>query len=437
VVENFLMDHVGNEITQMELRIDECIKSFLNSITATAQRLPNTKFGIVLPLGRPAIKWYQSRLSEITDFIKEGIAHILTDKSVNNIVKINCISLASQQFEKDAIHLTPASGKIFLDVVLDEAERFFNSDLIVEEEDENFDDARSEVRSVEQRLDAMEEEIRNQKCKNRAYNLMMARLREETDTSMNRSKEDRIVMTGLSSSTPLPQDLKSRVTVLKTIVGKIFETLIKDFNGKILFLNQGKSNDQLINSVEVRLDSVTNATALRKAFAERRSKGDLPDNLQKLFVTNCVNLATRIRIDILKSIAKKLTTTKEIAYVSGFISRPMMHIKKVLTSSNSRPVRSYTFIDAVSKFGDLVRAEDLTAAYGRAGSVFDGQIEQNFIVLNKGDLMSFRAGSGGGGGRTRGTTGPGSSRGYANGGNFRGTKRPASNLGSNEKFAKK
>jgi hypothetical protein len=107
---------------------------------------------------------------------------------------------------------------------------------------------------------------------------------------------------------------------------------------------------------------------------------------ESLFVSNSVSLATRVHVDILKAIARKLTNTQDLAYVAGFTSRPMLHIRKAgPPSPNLKPLMSYTFIDTVSKFGHLVRADDLEAAYGRAGRTFNGQLQQNFVVLNEQD----------------------------------------------------
>jgi hypothetical protein len=64
----------------------------------------------------------------------------------------------------------------------------------------------------------------------------MARLRQESDTSLYRSKEDRIVISGITSKSPIPTDNKKRIDYLKKIAVEIFETLIKDFRGKIKFL---------------------------------------------------------------------------------------------------------------------------------------------------------------------------------------------------------
>jgi hypothetical protein len=243
---------------------------------------------------------------------------------------------------------------------------------------------------------------------NFANNLVMARIREEVDTSNNKAKEDRLVMTGLKSKDPIPLENRARIEWLKKIVTNLFEKLIPGFPGKIFYLSQGKQMDVYLPMVEVKLDRPENAMAIRKAFAIKRKEKTLPDGLDSLFVTNCVSLSTRVRIDILKAIARKLTNDKELAYVSGFISRPMMHIKKAGSNVPAKPLKSFTFIDSVSRFGNIVTPDDLKPAYERAGVAFKGQLGQNFVVLNESDQEQFQGlgsskpwsgGRGGGAGR--------------------------------------
>jgi hypothetical protein len=52
---------------------------------------------------------------------------------------------------------------------------------------------------------------------------------------------------------------------------------------------------------------------------------------------------------------------------------------------NTKPIRSFTFIDSVSRFGRQLSKEELETAYGRAGRSFNGQLQQNFVVLNERD----------------------------------------------------
>jgi hypothetical protein len=93
--------------------------------------------------------------------------------------------------------------------------------------------------------------------------------------------------------------------------------------------------------VEVKLDKAENGLAIRKAFAVKRKEKSLPPSLDSIFITNCVNLAARFRIDILKAIARRITNNEDLAYESGFISRPMMHIKKAGAPFSARPLQSF------------------------------------------------------------------------------------------------
>ena len=125
VFENFVVDAVGTDITGPEALIDECVKDFLSTILSSATRLPGTRFGIVMPLQRPALGWYQDRVDSITSFLEEGIKAMIMDKNTNNVARIDCIPAAAQYCETDKIHLTKPSAKSFLEVILDLAEAFY------------------------------------------------------------------------------------------------------------------------------------------------------------------------------------------------------------------------------------------------------------------------------------------------------------------------
>jgi hypothetical protein len=134
----------------------------------------------------------------------------------------------------------------------------------------------------------------------------------------------------------------------------------------------------MIPMVEVRLDSVASAIAIRKAFADRKKAGE---DFGRLFLANCVGLATRVRVDILKAIAKRCTEGNDTAFVVAFTSRPMLHIRTTETGGQPRTM-TYTFSDSVAKFGGRLQDGDLEEAYRRAGLNFAGQMSQHFVVMN-------------------------------------------------------
>jgi hypothetical protein len=125
------------------------------------------------------------------------------------------------------------------------------------------------------------------------------------------------------------------------------------------------------------MDSKEIALKIRKEFAAKKKSGK---DFGRMYIANSVSIATRIRVDILKAMANKFTTEKEIFYITPYTSRPMLHVKQ--KDGNQRPM-AYTFSDAIAKYGAGLRESDLGEAYKRAGTLFKGQLQQNFVVLHE------------------------------------------------------
>jgi hypothetical protein len=193
-----------------------------------------------------------------------------------------------------------------------------------------------------------------------------------------------VVITGITCKTPLPRENRPKIEKLKELAYEVFEAIKPGFKGKILYASQGRNNDHMLPMVEVKIDKAEYATEIRKAFAEKRKKEKMTGCLEKIFIANSINVGTRVRIEILKAIAKKITNEQDQAYVVSFISRPVMHIK-LKSDKNGFPSKSYTFIDAVKQFGAKLIQSDLLSAYAKAGNAFKGQLEQNFVVLKEED----------------------------------------------------
>lgn len=163
----------------------------------------------------------------------------------------------------------------------------------------------------------------------------------------------------------------------------------------------------------LRFDSVSGAQMFRREGV-KLAKAE-HEEFKTLFFSNSVTQSTRVRIEILRELARKLTTRTEVAFVQGFVSRPVIQyrVKEGERSRADGVGRSYTFVDAMAKFGSKLAQKDLGTAYVRAGSTFDGALSQYFVVL-KDDLGSrlptganrirVGRGSGAGSGIRRGST---------------------------------
>ena len=182
-----------------------------------------------------------------------------------------------------------------------------------------------------------------------------------------------------------------------------------------VYVNLRKGRGQPL--VEAKIDTMSGAQLFRREGVKLAK--DEHAEFASLFFSNSVTQATRVRIEVLKALSKKLTTTTELAYVQGFISRPVLQfrVKEGARSFVEGTGRSYNYVDAIQKFGARLLPRDLTTAYTRAGATFAGAMSQYFVVMSddhlRGDLTSSanrvpvgrRGGFAPGGTRSRGAFG--------------------------------
>jgi hypothetical protein len=133
-----------------------------------------------------------------------------------------------------------------------------------------------------------------------------------------------------------------------------------------------------IPPIEVKLDSVENAAKIRKAFSVKKRENT---DLGRIFISNSVGLSTRVRVDILKAIARMISGQSLSAHVVAFISRPVIHVKAKEGAVDPIAPKTYTFVDAVSTFGEKLKQVELSEAYRRAGTAFKGQMEEIFFFF--------------------------------------------------------
>ena len=133
---------------------------------------------------------------------------------------------------------------------------------------------------------------------------MTTKMREDVDFMTNIRNEDRIVLTGLTATKPPPQNQEEKVAWISNIVKEFVKTIDPESSEKITFVKWGRSKDKDIPMAEVRFDSKEIASSLRKKFVDMRKAGH---DFGTVFMANCVTLATRVRVEIIKSIMKKFT----------------------------------------------------------------------------------------------------------------------------------
>jgi hypothetical protein len=173
----------------------------------------------VKPIQRPRDKWYVENFDEMCKYFIKSVNKC----KLENVTILDALFVMSQKFETDMVHQTMETGSIFVDGLLRAAEDFFNAELInLEGEQEKAPDAEAEgssgtiqemvkkdkkilgetdqrkmVKNLQQMADRFNQRKEND-------NLIFARIREELDFISNAKKEDRVIITGLTSRDPCP-----------------------------------------------------------------------------------------------------------------------------------------------------------------------------------------------------------------------------------------
>ena len=391
VIENFIADAVGEikDENIISIKIDETIDRFLKTIEETAKKLPGTKFAVSLPVRRPAKSWYTTELDRLTKYYGDGICKL----SLDNVAWVQVPLEKEQIFETDRVHFTVESGTFFLENLMSRAQEFFDNTLIdineVEMEEASETDRANEVVVVGEdgRLATAMEKIKNNEKEianlkedilKRRHNdsMVTARLREDQDADLNKAKEDRVIMVGLTNRTPMPIPREEKEKWLNDMVSPILDSIVPDSSKSIAFISMGGNRERDIPLCEIKLKSKDLALLIRKEFAKKKKGGV---DFGRLGIFNSVTLATRVRIEIMWAMAKKPGNDNEIRTVLSYSSRPILQIKD--KEGKKRPM-SLGFADAISRFGKGLREGDLAGAYRKAGTAFGGQMQQTFVVLH-------------------------------------------------------
>ena len=389
--------------SQVQVGVNKTLTDFFEVVRATAVRLPETRFVLVEPMQRPAVEWYQEGLTELTKAYSEGLANL----QLINVSIVKRFDLPSQYFTDDNVHLTDAMGVQFLQAIVYYAEKVYEAVVVdLEKMDTDVVPVAASTSAVvkdhppgvattrpaiQEQIDSI---VRDTQQRRHHDSMVTARIREEMDHLINTKKENKLIVTGLECRTAMPSDKVEGKKWMDELVGEALDYLVKDSSKEIAFIMPGRKIEKGVPTMfEVRMKDKEIALKVRKGFSAcMRDKAQMQaDNRGRMFVANSVTLATRVRTDVLKAIAKRFSNDNEDLFVIGFTSRPVLTVKR----KDSGSQYALTYVDAVSRFGEGLSRGELQVAYGRAGNSFAGQLQQNFVVLHdKGEgNLSWGAGA--------------------------------------------
>ena len=390
-------------LNYLKFQVNKTLEAFVEVVKATATKLPESRFAILEPMLRPGVRWY----SEGHEELRIGYSRMIGAIGLINISLIKCDDLPSQIFEDDGVHLTRGTGLPFLNAIIYYAEDIFKAAIIDLEQDVQMESilapepngvltltsgVTGEEKTTEEKLKELLSDLEKRRVND---DMMFARLREELDFTANTKKEDRVMVTGMTTLAPKPKGQVEQRAWIREVAESTLEAILPGARAMVQFVSPNRSLGSEVPACEVKIKDREFAQKIRKEYGRLRKEGKLEG---RVFVANCVTLGTRVRMEVLKAIARKCSGQDEDLFVHGFTSRPVLQVRP----KNGGPQFALTYVDAIKRYKNRVKEADLGLAYERAGMSFVGQMGQNFIVLtDKGVRIGGRQTRGGSGGGPR------------------------------------
>ena len=234
--------------------------------------------------------------------------------------------------------------------------------------------------------------------------IVMAGTKEDIDKAENNQNMNKVVITGLDVLTLWTQaadDWKKRIELIKDSIKELFHFIDPDHQytlGYIKHLNAKIKGSRQI--VEITLGSEEEGKRIRKAFAARIkvwiTEKSFPEHIKGVSITPCLTLATRVRIEIMKAMAKTVRNTLDNhdAWVIQHVARPVMKIEFTPPGEEEKLTRSFGFAQGLAYLfkeipGYSISAQDLFQAYSLAGTRFGPEISHHFIIMDFDTAMNM------------------------------------------------
>ncbi len=138
---------------------------------------------------------------------------------------------------------------------------------------------------------------------------------------------------------------------------------------------------------DVEMSSVSESRAIRDGFGQfwrKKSGKRLPDALKGVTIANSTTFPTRVRVRLLKEIARRhsIANPELTCFVTNYYPRPELKIR-----SRKSPMVTLTYSEAIVRLPQHLSTDFLIELYEYAKSVLpDEEIVERFLVLSP-DLL--------------------------------------------------
>lgn len=371
-VSNFVAssEAISDTITH---RVGPVFEEFFSQLVGECQEHPQRRYLVAPPMYRKFPLWY-----------RDGLPQILTlfSTTFKGLPKLNLHllpSFATPVFEADGIHLNPYSGLEFVLHLFDSSKEVLsslNSDPV-----EAQSSASEATRLLEDRVVALEQD---HKRLSSSFDLSAAIRAEFDDFRANERTEDCFMVSGLRR---IPGRLTGKDWQLKAQedVQAVIQILMSKTLPIIVVHNATGPSPTAEITYSVQMKEVSDAKDIRTRFGSLFKGGQdkRPPSLARISIQNVVTRETRIRISIMKLLAKRYQDSNPDgqAQVIGYLPRPVLKLTPP-PGAKDRRVRTMNFIEAIQKLPTNFTTDEIGTLTKRAALRFPGQLRSLFVVLS-------------------------------------------------------
>lgn len=396
---NILCD-ASAEVTLTELPrvITEVTTTYVSLVSKNS-----TAFKIVLlipPLSRTTPAWFSDGLKNVNPLLSA------LSKSMPNLRLLPEFKVQVTDLLSDGVHLHQEAGQRFFEYIsscyLDTVQSLVVNDpvasapignsMVTGASSPTIEDIwkllqtsvvpqLSGLSTIEKKIEVVEQRAA---ARMSSDDQMFARHSEELDQIKNDRWADRVVIVNYSASN-YPQTITDR----KSFLAEKFRPLIEEILGEKVFdvyPRTGNHEGKIVPPFEVRFPTVADCRKFKQE-AYKKVK-DSPDLYGDIGLHPKMTLASRVRVEILRAIAKKVVSPSQSAYCPIYNPRPILHVGPLVDDKVERK-ETLTFVDAVLRFRHLLSINDLFFAYKRVGVGFHNCLRQMFLVMNDEDRVNF------------------------------------------------
>ncbi len=214
-------------------------------------------------------------------------------------------------------------------------------------------------------------------------NCFLAAMREDLDAVENSNMRDTVIVKKLATEVEIPTGKKEMTNHIVKVGREIITEILGSDKGMKfiapLFYNNNKRVPKEGERKELPPFKITfrlmedSITFKEKCIAASK---DSSHRLFKAYFAHQQTIGTRIRLNILWGIADALKKEKKDSWVTQSSPKPTLQVK-----DNGPLVKSYSYLDAVTTYGEKVDGKILEEATKLANRFFYGQVEKVFIIL--------------------------------------------------------